>query len=285
MSKKHVTLMITSTFYDMFGEYYYFIKEVFPYLKEFCAQHDIILDYKDVAFSILADYSDNSIILDDFESIDADRTFFICFRGHKLGWKPNYTNVDKVTIDEYPELVKYVGNVSITELSIMHALVPFDKYRENHLEKLNPVKNALFYLRDFDFFNQLSETQKMFYTNMDDVDNREVHNMEIAKAKDLLFEIKRDFNKFEEYNMEIRYYHGHWNEQLDMHDIFMEYCEEYSQLNDTPLEDFIETHEINMCYDYKGCLDDFVCEGKPFKEILINDILNGLKEEFPENFN
>lgn len=276
--------MITSTFYDMFGEYYYFIKEVFPDLKEYCAEHDITLHYKDVAFSILPKYDDTSIIIDDFRSIDFDRTFFICFRGHKLGWKPNYTNVDKITLDEYPELVKYVGNVSLTELAIMHALIPFDKYFENQLQNLKPVKNALFYLRDFNFINQLSETQKMFFTNMDDVDNREVHNMEIAKAKDLLFEIKRDFNKRDDYNMEVRYYHGHWNDELDMHEIFLKYCDEYSKLSGKSLDDFIETHEINMCYDYNGCLDEFRCEGETFKDVLIKDITDGLKAAFPENF-
>ncbi len=283
MEKQHVTLMITSTFYDMFGEYYYFIKEVFPYLKEYCAKHDIILYYRDVAFSLLNDYSDRSIILDDFRSIDFDRTFFICFRGHKLGWKPDYMNVDGMTIDEYPELVKFVGNVSITELSIMHAILPFDKYVGNDKIDLKPVKHALFYFRDFNFINELSDTQKMFFTNMGDDDNRKVHDIEIAKAKDLVFEVKRDFDK-KDMDLRIRYYEGKWNKQLDMHEIFLRYAEEYSKITNMNLDMFIKTHEKNMCYDYNGCLDDFKYENQPLKEILINDIISGLKEEFPQNF-
>lgn len=284
MATQHVTLMITSTFYDMFGEYYYFIKEVFPYLKEYCAKYDIHLYYRDVAFSLLNDYSDKSIILDDFRSIDFDRTFFICFRGHKLGWKPDHMNVNGLTIDEYPELVDYVGNVSITELSIMHALHPFAKFENDKPIELGPVKHALFYFRDFDFSDDLSKTQKMFFTNMCDEDNRSVNDLEIAKAKDLIFEVKRDFDKKDASDIRIRYYQGFWNRDLDMHEVFLKYAEEYSRLTNMDLSMFIKTHEKNMCYDYNGCLDGFEYENEPLKEILIADIIDGLKKEYPENF-
>ena len=284
MATQHVTLMITSTFYDMFGEYYYFLKEVFPYLKEYCAEHDIILYYRDVAFSLLNDYTDKSIILDDFRSIDFDRTFFICFRGHKLGWKPDYKNVNGLTIDEYPELVKFVGNVSITELSIMHALIPFDKFEDNEFQDLKPVKHSMFYFRDSAFLDELSETQKMFYTNMGDDDNKKVHDMEIAKAKDLVHEVKREHDKQGKSDIKIRYYEGSWNRALDGHEIFLKYAEEYSRITGMNLACFIKTHEKNMCYDYNGCLDNFEYEGEPLKEIIISDIIDGLKAEFPENF-
>ena len=284
MATQHVTLMITSTFYDMFGEYYYFIKEVFPQLKEYCAKHDINLYYRDVAFSLLNDYTDKSIILDDFRSIDFDRTFFICFRGHKLGWKPDHKNVNGLTIDEYPELVKFVGNVSITELSIMHALVPFDKYDHEVLQKLSPVKHSLFYFRDNEFFDELSKTQKMFYTNMGDDDNKKVNDMEIAKAKDLVLETKSEFDKKHEFEIQVRNYKGNWNKNLDMHDVFLRYVDEYSKLTNMNLDVFIKTHEKNMCYDYNGCLDGFKCGGKDLKDVIIADIIGGLKKEFPENF-
>ena len=284
MAKQHVTLMITSTFYDMFGEYYYFIKEVFPYLKEYCEKHDIALYYRDVAFSLLNDYTDKSIILDDFRSIDFDRTFFICFRGHKLGWKPNYMNVNELTIEEYPELVKFVGNVSITELAIMHAIVPFDKYDHDVLQKLNPVKHSLFYFRDNGFFDNLSKTQLMFFTNMVDNDNKKVHDMEIAKAKDLVLETKNEFDKKGDFEIQVRNYKGRWNKELDMHEIFLKYSQEYAEITNMNLDMFIETHENNMCYDYSGCLDAFECDGKELRDVLIDDIIRSLKEEFPENF-
>ena len=283
MATQHVTLMITSTFYDMFGEYYYFLKEVFPELKEYCAKHDVILYYRDVAFSLLNDYSDRSIILEDFRSIDFDRTFFICFRGHKLGWKPDYMNVNGLTLDEYPELVKYVGNVSITELAIMHAIQPFYKLVDGDIVELDPVKHALFYFREFNFVDELSETQKMFFTNMGDDENKKVHDLEIAKAKDLIFEAKRDFSK-KGRDLRIRYYEGNWNRNLDMHEIFLKYADEYSKITNMNLDMFIKTHEENMCYDYNGCLDDFKYENQPLKDVLIKDIIEGLKDEFPENF-
>ena len=118
---------------------------------------------------------------------------------------------------------------------------------------------------------------------MGDDENKKVYDMEIAKAKDLIFEAKRDFNK-KGLDLRIRYYEGNWNRQLDMHEIFLKYAEEYSRITNMNLDMFIRTHEKNMCYDYNGCLDDFKYENQPLKEILIKDIIEGLKDEFPENF-
>ena len=123
----------------------------------------------------------------------------------------------------------------------------------------------------------------MFFTNMGDVDNRKVDDMEIAKAKDLVFEVKRDFDKKDK-DLRIRYYEGRWNRELDMHEIFLKYADEYSKLTNMDLSMFIETHEKNMCYDYNGCLDDFKFENQPLKDVIIKDIIDGLKMEFPENF-
>ena len=50
-----------------------------------------------------------------------------------------------------------------TELAIMHALVPFDRYLDGELIKSQPVKHSLFYFRNPDYVNDLNETQKNFY--------------------------------------------------------------------------------------------------------------------------
>ena len=47
----HVTIMVNGTIYDMFGEFYYFVSEVYPELREFCQNHGIELEFKDVSFS------------------------------------------------------------------------------------------------------------------------------------------------------------------------------------------------------------------------------------------
>ncbi len=102
---KTVTLMINSTFYDMLGEYNYFLKEVFPPLKELCHKHDINLEYRDVAFSVPKQNASPNMILQDLRFLDLDRTFFICLRGQKLGWKPTPEDIDGLTLNEYPNLL------------------------------------------------------------------------------------------------------------------------------------------------------------------------------------
>ena len=52
MSKNHITIRIISTIPDMVAEHYYFIKHVFPDLKEICLDHDIVLDYVDLFYSM-----------------------------------------------------------------------------------------------------------------------------------------------------------------------------------------------------------------------------------------
>lgn len=289
MDEKNVTLMINSTFYDMLGEYNYFIKEIYPELKEICLKHDINLDYKDVAYSVGEDEFDRQIILQDLRFVDLDRTIFICFRGQKLGWKPTYEDIDGLTLDEYPELVDFIGNTSITELAIMHALIPFSKCIDGKLTPMTPVKHSLFYFRNNTYIDQLNDNQKSFYTNASNGEDKEVKDMEIAKAKDLICVTKREFDKNEGNGpqINIRYYNGTWDGNLNVHDALLEYTDEYYRMTgeDESKDYFIKTHEQYMCDDYSGCLTDFECDGTTLKEAMIEDILNALKAEFPENFN
>lgn len=286
MDKKNVTLMINSTFYDMLSEYNYFLKEVYPELKEICLNHDINLEYSDVAYSVEEKDFNKEIILQDLRYIDLDRTIFICFRGQKLGWKPTPEDIDGLTLDEYPELTEYIGRVSITELAIMHALVPFDKYINGQLFPLHPVKYSLFYFRNNDYLDELNDTQKLFYANTSEGNDKEVKDMEIAKAKDLICVTKREFdkNKGKGPQITIRYYDGTWDKDLDLHDQLIAYSQEYAKLKNEDLEYFIKIHEQNICEDTLGFLTDLKSENKPLKEAMIEDILNALKSEFPENF-
>ena len=139
MARKHITLMIISTVPDMFAEHYFFIKNVFPDLKEICLNHDIELEYLDLFYSMTEEeFNTCRSIRKYFTSIDSDRTFYICFRGQKLGCIPTHEDVDKATIQKYPELVDYIGDMSFTELTVMHAIHPFEK-----IEMINILMNYL----------------------------------------------------------------------------------------------------------------------------------------------
>jgi hypothetical protein len=286
MEKKHVLLSINSTFYDMIGEYYLFITEVFPELKRICQKHNIELEYKDVAFSVHDEVYTRDLIFRDFQYVDEDRTFFICFRGQKLGWIPTANDVTKLTLDVYPELVKHVNGISLTELVIMHALRPFDKYVDGKKHEVPTAKHSLFYFRNAGYVDELNEQQSSCYINKSDVKDKEVQDFEIARAKDLIYDFKREFVKipYDAPRVLITHYDGEWNNDLDLHEMLEAYIKEYIDLNGQLDEDFLEVHKKFICKYAKGCLNDFTYEGRPLKDVMIEDILGELKLEFPENF-
>jgi hypothetical protein len=279
--------MIKGSVNDMFGEFSYFLTEIFPELKQSCENHNIELDYVDSFYSISKDDKENNrLILDNFKSIDFDRTFFISFRGQRLGWVPCEQDVDKLTLEAYPELVKYIGTISISELSMLHALKPFDKYESGELIKLEPVKHALFYFRNPNYLENLNDYQKLFYTNSIMGENAEVPDMNIAKAKDLVYDIKEEFDSKpdSETQITIRHYDGIWDDKLSRYDIINKYTKKYAEINDLSSNKLME--EFGYLFDEGaiGCFRDFKCENKSLKEIIIEDIMESMKMEFPQNF-
>ena len=285
MVSNRVTLMINSTFYDMMAEYNCFINEVFPKLRDECLKHDIELVYRDVAFSVPKEDSDDGIILQDFRFIDMDRTFFICFRAQRLGWRPTHLNINEMTIDEYPELVGYIGNMSITELAIMHALVPFERYVDGVKCDLKPAKHSLFYFRKHDFLDDLNEDEKLFYVNKSNGELKSTQDLEVAKCKDLICETKHAFDKDpnNQCRMIIRNYDTGFDREMNNFQMFLDYLGKYSSLAGRNLDEFVEIHERYFCKD-KGALADLTFEGRPLGEVMYEDILNELKLEFPQNF-
>lgn len=285
MANQQVTLMINSTFYDMVAEYDCFINDVFPRLKEFCSKRDIEIDFRDVAFSAEPPADDN-ILLQDFRCIDQDRTFFICFRAQKLGWRPDYTNINGITVDEYPEIISFIGNVSITELAIMHALVPFERHLKGQTYHLEPVKHSLFYFRKPDYLDDLNEVQMGFYANKSNGEFKETQDLEIARAKDLIHYIRRQFKKDEKNNSRIiiRHYDAKWDSDIDTCEIFQDYLQKYSEVAGRSLDEFIDIHRQYLCEDHIGCISSLSYEGRPLADVMFEDIINELKIEFPQNF-
>lgn len=193
MGQNNLSIMIISTIPDMFAEHYYFIKYVFPQLKEICRNYDFNLNYVDLLFSMSEnEFNQCRSVHKYFESVDYDRTLFICFRGQKLGMTPTYEDIDKLTLDKYPELVDYIGDISFTELIIMHALHPFEKYVDGEHEFLPPVKHALFYFREDKFLDKLSDSQKEIYISNGVYEDDFVRDLKLAMAKDLIVSDKMD---------------------------------------------------------------------------------------------
>ena len=272
----------------MFGEHYYFIKHVFPDLKEVCQNHGIELDYQDLFYSMSEEEFDTCrSIRRYFTSIDSDRTFYICFRGQKLGCIPTYQDVDKATIQKYPELVDYIGDMSFTELTVMHAIHPFERCENGETKKLSPVKHSLFYFRDDHYIDELSDSQKEIYTCRPDCDDEFVQDLKLAMAKDLVVHNKREFDDLKNNmaNINVRKYEGIWDENADFLDIINGYTEAYADLKGVAVDDLASYYTELSFKDTQGGFLEFECEGKPLKEVMIEDFISELKLEFPENFN
>ena len=279
--------MIVSTIPDMFAEYYYFIKHVFPQLKNICRNYDVSLEYVDLLFSI----SDNEIshgrsVRKYFQSMDFDRTFLVCFRGQKLGRSPTHETIDKITLDEYPELVNYIGDISFTELIIMHALHPFEKHKDGEFEFLPPVKHALFYFRDEKFLDSLNESQKELYTGTGAYEDTFVRDLKLAMAKDLIVNDKAEFDSKNEFgsHINIRKYEGIWDDDLSLKEILSKYATEYAKINNLSYDFLIKIINKLDIGDFKGSFTDFKCGDEDLKNVMAEDFFNELKLEFPELF-
>lgn len=288
MSRKHITIMIISTVPDMFAEHYYFIKHVFPDLKEICSSHHIELEYLDLFYSITEEeFHTCRSVRRYFTSIDNDRTFYICFRGQKLGCIPTHEDIDRATIQKYPELVDYIGDMSFTELTVMHAIHPFEKFEDGKVKKLPPVKHSLFYFRDDHYLDDLSESQKEIYTCRPDCDDEFVQDLKLAMAKDLVVHNKREFDELKDNmaNINVRKYTGVWDEDIDLMDLIKGYGEEYAKSRNMAIDEFPAYSTKFSFRDSNGAFSEFNCEGRSLKEVMIEDFVNELKLEFPENFN
>lgn len=286
MCKNNVTIMIISTIPDMFGEHYYFIKDVLPELREICRSHDINLEYRDLFFSMSEEeFNKCRSVKKYFNTMDSDRTFYICFRGQKLGCVPTPADIDKMTLDEYPELVDYIGDTSFTELTVMHALHPFEKYDQGDVQSLPPVKHSLFYFRNDNYINDLSSSQKEIYT-CGRCDEEFVHDLKLAMAKDLVFHDKREFEKSKDKisSINIRRYDGIWSDDIVLNDVLEKYIEEYLDITGVSSDDLPDYYDKVPVLNSKGCFYDFKFEGQSLKDIIIEDFINELKIEFPQNF-
>lgn len=282
MSENQITIMIISTIPDLIAEHYYFIRNVFPELRQRCKSFGISLDYNDLFFSMTdEEFIHCRSIRKYFESIDLDRTFFICFRGQKLGCIPTPSDIDKMTLDQYPELVDYIGDISFTELTILHALHPFDRFDDGESHFLNPVRHSLFYFKNEDYLEGLSNSQMQLYTCHEDCEEEFVRDLKLAMAKDLVFNDKMEFeNKKDSIaHISIRKYEGLWDDDVDLNDMLAEYTREYANLKGLPFDDLMELSDKLNLQGFKGSFIDFRCEGKPLSEVMIEDFLDELKLE------
>ncbi len=157
-----VRIFISSTFEDMHAERDYLVKQVFPELREWCEQRRLHLVDIDLRWGVREEDTQNKNVVEVcLRRIDEARPFFLCFLGQRRGWVPGPDDVSANTLSDtgFPDLRESLGNSSVTELEIMHALInPFHRSRmqkDSSPEQYDPVKHALFFLREPSYLQQL----------------------------------------------------------------------------------------------------------------------------------
>lgn len=150
-----VHVFISSTFNDMHAERDYLVKQVFPRLAEWCERRRLRLVDIDLRWGVTeADATQNQRAVQVcLERIDACRPFFLCFLGQRRGWMPAADEIAPETLERYPELARYAGTTSVTEMEILHALIdPLHRGRvvdpDGKATEYAPAEHAFFYLRE-----------------------------------------------------------------------------------------------------------------------------------------
>ena len=161
-----VHVFISSTFSDMHAERDYLVKSVFPELSEWCEERKLRLVDIDLRWGVTEqDATQNkNVVKVCLERIDECRPFFLCFLGQRRGWVPVENDVSTETLQAYPDLKAYLGEASITEMEILHALIsPLHQRISGTAKEYEPAEHSFFYLREPDFLEQLPKYTPEFF--------------------------------------------------------------------------------------------------------------------------
>jgi hypothetical protein len=127
MQWENVHVFISSTFNDMHAERDYLVKRVFPQLSAWCEERRLHLLDIDLRWGVSeADATQNKRVVQVcLDRIDACRPFFVCLLGQRRGWVPSEDDISGDTYASFPRLFEqhYAGNVSVTEMEILLALI------------------------------------------------------------------------------------------------------------------------------------------------------------------
>ncbi len=148
-----VYIFISSTFEDMHAERDFLVKKVFPELTQWCEGRRLKLVDVDLRWGVTeTDAVENMNVINVcLNRIDECRPFFLCFLGQRRGWVPTVSDINENLINYYPEITNYLGDTSITEMEILHAVIkPFQK-----LDTPSPADHAFFFLRDGSYLRDI----------------------------------------------------------------------------------------------------------------------------------
>lgn len=264
---KTAYIFISSTFNDMHAERDYLIKEVFPELSEWCEERKIHLKDIDLRWGVSEEDSKNNQTIEKcLRHIDKSRPFFLCFLGQRRGWIPKFPeDISEKTKSIYPDINDFEGK-SATEMEIEHALLhPLHLFlKDNDFDCKS--SNSLFFFRDGSYLENLSDAQRKIYTNESEEDVA-LADKELQAIKDRIRQKQSDeidANKTrideEKIYIDIIQYTGRWDSEMTLAEL---------------------SHFENG--EDKGRLTDFRCGDDSLKDVLLEQLKEQLKNQFPEN--
>ena len=323
MEWKYAKIFISSSFIDMHAERDYLIKKVFPELEEWCEKYKIHLSTIDLRWGVPEEAPQDTTIEKCLSNIDESRPFFLCFLAQRRGWIPDFNrDISEETVNRYKDIKEYESR-SATEMEIEHALLrPLKEFLENDEDKQHlPTTHSLFFIRDKSSLNDISDAQKRVYTNYELVDiekgefdlktakfvNLSDKTKEIIreadessqKIVDEIIERKRiedripdgDKNKV---HIEITRYTGDWDETKEIPAIEAltskvgdrvvqryvndEWKGRLTNFKEIKEENYEDISLLEESADIESKID------RPLSEVIIEQLQEQLRLEFPENF-
>ena len=297
LSWKNVYIFISSTFNDMHAERDYLVKQVFPELREWCAQRKLNLIDIDLRWGVTEqDATQNKRVVQVcLERIDACRPFFLCFLGQRRGWVPSSKDVSKDTLNQFKGLEEYLGIASVTEMEILHALIsPLGVGKES--EKVN---YAFFYLRDPDYLAEMPDQPsqlRQIYTNesIDSLAERAVADHEVKEWREKIIPAQE---------RPIHKYKAHWTRSGSTPELAYPLQCPSADANNIErwraqwqkvgiridgIDVLSDPAQAEKAYQFNasltsGRLTEFLSDGRLLKEIILEDLQQAISDRFPDH--
>ena len=323
MEWKYAKIFISSSFIDMHAERDYLIKKVFPELEEWCEKYKIHLSTIDFRWGVPEEAPQETTIEKCLSNIDESRPFFLCFLAQRRGWIPDFNrDISEETVNRYKDIKEYESR-SATEMEIEHALLrPLKEFLENDEDKQHlPTTHSLFFIRDKSSLNDISDAQKRVYTNYELVDiEKGEFDLKTAKfvnlsdkTKDIIQEADESSQKIvdeiierkriedripdgdkNKVHIEITRYTGDWDETKEIPAIEAltskvgdrvvqryvndEWKGRLTNFKEIKEENYEDISLLEESADIESKID------RPLSEVIIEQLQEQLRLEFPENF-
>lgn len=309
-----VKIFISSTFDDMHAERDYLVKQVFPDLSEWCERRKLRLVDIDLRWGVREEDTQNKNVVEIcLKRIDEARPFFLCFLGQRRGWVPRQEDISKDTLAEkaFPDLRDLIGNTSVTEMEVLHALVsPFHRSRlqkDQNPEFYEPVRYAFFYFRDPSYLDTpLPKVLSDVYTNTGVVNEEGKKDDEKRTEADRELErwVTKEIPGFcKKYNRpKPRSYNAEWNPKAFSPELQLplecpsktetnqnqwrrKWAEAGISVNGTSITDpkLVQKADAYNKSRTHGRLADFQVQTRKLSQIILEDLKAAISERYPEH--